>query len=142
MPTSKKSVKRGLKTHPKAHIITWIVFLTLVFGLILGYFIARVNYMHKITMISVLFSQRSTELNTIKAKMGMMNKVLKEGGKVWVVKNGEVVLVEKEITLPDGTIVMANGKYMKSGQSPMMLKEGQAIDLNGNIVTEEEQIQF
>jgi ribosomal protein L16/L10AE len=138
-----KAVKKKTpKTHPKAHVITWIVFIALIGGLVLGYFVAQQKYMHRIGMISVLFSQRDTELNQIKSRLGKMNKVIKEGGKVWIMKNGDVVLLEKEVTLPDGTLVMASGKYMKPGEAAMMLKEGQAIDLNGNVVVEQQEAQF
>ena len=49
------------------------------------------------------------------------------------VKDGNLMLIEKDITLSNGTIIMADGNYMEKGKSKAMLKEGERVDMNGNI---------
>lgn len=139
MAKARKTVTRTPKVHQKAHLITWVVFLALFLGLAGGFFVAQANYMHKIGLISIMFSQRDSELNMMKSKMGKMNKVMVEQGEVWVMKDGAVMLLEEELTLPNGTKIMPNGRYSKPGESVMTLEEGEAMDLNGNKVTQEQQ---
>lgn len=122
----------------KAHVITWVVFLALILGLVGGFMIAKAKYMHKIDLISVMFSKRETERNQIKSKMGKMNKVMKQSGEVWIMKDGNVMILEKEFTLSDGTKVMPSGRYMKPEQNDIMiLQDGEGLDMNGNLITEE-----
>lgn len=67
----KKTTRRaGVKhLHKKAHVITWVVFLALFLGLAGGYLIAKAKYVNKIGVISIMFNQKDSELNELKAKM-------------------------------------------------------------------------
>jgi len=139
--TKKTTAVRAQKVQQKAHMITWVVFLALIIGLVGGFMIAKEKYMHKIGLISVMFSQRDSELNEMKYKMGKMNKVMVEQGEVWVIKDGTVMVLEEELTLPNGTKIMPNGRYEKDG-TVKVLEEGQALDLEGNFVPQGEKVEF
>ena len=58
--------------------------------------------------------------------------VMKDG-KVMKIKDGKFTTLDKDVTLSNGTVIMKNGSYMK-GENKMMLKEGELIDLQGNVV--------
>lgn len=58
--------------HKKAHLLTWVVFLALIIGLVGGFLFAKAKYMYRIDLISVMFSQRDSELNEMKAKLNKM----------------------------------------------------------------------
>ena len=58
--------------------------------------------------------------------------VMKEG-KVMKIKDGKFTTLDKDVTLSNGTVIMKNGSYMKNGETKMMLKEGEHIDLQGNV---------
>ena len=43
-------------------------------------------------------------------------------------------MMEKDITLKNGTMIMSNGNYMKKGEAKMTMKEGQHMDMMGNMI--------
>ena len=57
-----------------------------------------------------------------------------KNGKMMCVKDEKMTLLENDTTLTNGTIVMSNGNYTRKGETKMMFKEGQHMDLNGNVV--------
>lgn len=61
------------------------------------------------------------------------NGYMIKDGRMMQVKDGNLMLIEKDITLSNGTIIMADGNYMEKGKSKAMLKEGERVDMNGNI---------
>jgi hypothetical protein len=138
------SVRKTSGTHPKAALITWIVVGALVLGLVGGYFFAKIKYGYYNYLISVMYSQRDSELNQMKSRLSHMNGVFRVGGKMMIMKEGAVSLMTDEMTLSDGTKVMPNGKYQKPGADTMMLQNGQAMDMNGNIIAtdDENRVEF
>jgi len=59
--------------------------------------------------------------------------VMMKNGKIMMVKKGEMTLLDNDITLANGTKIMIDGAYIKSDGTRMMLKEGQHIDMDGNV---------
>lgn len=56
-------------------------------------------------------------------------------GKMWMMKDGKTMPMTKEMTLTNGTTVMANGTVkMKNGKT-MTMKNGDKMDMNGNMMT-------
>lgn len=70
---AKKKTQRASSKAPKMHhksmIITWIVLSALAIGLLAGFMVAKVKYMYRIDQISILFSQRDSKLNEMKAEL-------------------------------------------------------------------------
>ena len=58
-----------------------------------------------------------------------------QNGKMMVVKDGKVTMMEKDVTLSNGTVIMTNGYYMKKGGTKMMMKEGQHMDVYGYTIS-------
>ncbi len=58
--------------------------------------------------------------------------VMKES-KMWQIKAGEKSEMTADVTLLNGTIVMANGTVKKTDGQAITLKNGQFVDLEGNI---------
>ncbi|MFN0188748.1 MAG: DUF6799 domain-containing protein [Bacteroidia bacterium] len=58
-----------------------------------------------------------------------------QNGKMMVVKDGKVTMMEKDVTLSNGTVIMTNGYYMKKGGTKMMMKEGQHMDIYGYTIS-------
>jgi hypothetical protein len=61
--------------------------------------------------------------------------IVMQNGKVMQTKNGQTSVLNQKITLSDGTQIMADGTCIKKDGSKMTLKEGQRMDLSGNVVT-------
>ena len=58
---------------------------------------------------------------------------LMKDGKMMMVNDGKFTMMKRNITLPDGTVVMTDGNYMKKGGTKMMLNEGDHLDMNGKV---------
>jgi len=54
-------------------------------------------------------------------------------GKMMMVNNGKYTIMFKNVTLPEGTVVMSNGYFIKKGGPKIKLKEGEFIDMEGNL---------
>ena len=139
---TKKATKAPSKkppvSHAKSALITWIIVIAIVVSLAGGYMIAKVKYTHYISQISVMFSEKDTELNKMKAKMNEMNGVMKVGGKMMIMRDGKVSMLTEQITLEDGTVVMPNGRYQKPEGEKVMMQNGEGFDLKGNMMSEDE----
>jgi len=57
-----------------------------------------------------------------------------KNGKMVIVKDGKITSMEQDITLPDGTVIMRNGSYEKKNGVKRTLKEGEHVDMMGEIV--------
>ncbi|WP_296622174.1 DUF6799 domain-containing protein [Marivirga sp.] len=61
------------------------------------------------------------------------NGYIFQDGKVMKVKNGEMTPLNEDVKLINGTVIMSNGYYMKEGESKMKFKEGEHMDMSGEI---------
>jgi len=57
-----------------------------------------------------------------------------KGGQMMCVKDQKMTLLKNDTTLTNGTLVMANGDYVRKGETKQMFKEGQHMDLSGKMV--------
>lgn len=62
------------------------------------------------------------------------NGYMMKDGRLMQVKDGNLMLIEKDITLSNGTIIMADGSYQVKGKSKVKLNDGEHIDTNGNLM--------
>ena len=65
---------------------------------------------------------------------GMMKDcVMMEDGKMMVTKNGKNMMMDKDMTMTNGTMVMTDGTVkMKNGKT-MMMKDGDHMYMNGKM---------
>lgn len=77
----------------------------------------------------------SAQIDSTHQKMGMkMKKVFAmKDGKMMVMKGDKSKVLDKDITLPNGTQIMKDGKVMMKDGTSAMLKEGEMIDMEGKI---------
>lgn len=59
--------------------------------------------------------------------------VLMQNGEIKKVENGEMTILNEDMTMSNGTIVMTDGNYTEVDGTTKMLKEGQHIDMDGNL---------
>jgi outer membrane lipoprotein-sorting protein len=60
--------------------------------------------------------------------------VIMLNAQMMLVKNAKLSILDHEMTMSDGTRVMCDGNYIKNDGTKLMLKEGQHIDMFGNII--------
>ena len=59
--------------------------------------------------------------------------VMMQNGKIMMVKNGQLTVLDHEMTMSNGTKIMGDGTYIKKDGTRIKLKDGQHIDMSGNL---------
>lgn len=67
------------------------------------------------------------------ADKSLSDGVMMQHGKIMMVKDGQMSVLDHDMTMSNGTKVMSDGFYTKKDAAKMMLKEGQHIDMSGNM---------
>lgn len=63
--------------------------------------------------------------------MAMMgDQITMKDGKVMVLRNGETVPMEEDVTMADGTRVMRNGQVLMANGTARMMREGETITMD------------
>lgn len=55
-------------------------------------------------------------------------------GKMMQIKNGKMTLLDKDVTLSNATVITRNGHYTKKGGINTPFKEGEHMDMMGNMI--------
>jgi hypothetical protein len=87
-------------------------------------------------LISFAHAQEK-KMDKMNSKMGMKHKmkdcVMMEDGKMMVMKGGENMAMDQDMTMTNGTMVMTDGTVkMKSGKTTK-LKNGDCVMMNGMV---------
>jgi len=61
--------------------------------------------------------------------------VVMKNGTMMTIMNGKMSKMERDMTMKNGTKVMTDGTIVKKDGTKMMMKEGQQVDMSGNIST-------
>ena len=59
--------------------------------------------------------------------------VLMQNGKMMKVKNGQLSSLDNDFTMSNGTKIMSDGTCVKKDGTKMTMKEGQHMDMSGNM---------
>jgi hypothetical protein len=65
------------------------------------------------------------------------DKVMMKDGKMMVERNGELMLLEEEIVMKDGTRIMVNGQLLMADGTARMLREGESMYLDDEMTDRE-----
>ena len=57
-----------------------------------------------------------------------------ENGQMIIIKNGKKMTMDTDMGMPNGTLVMKDGTCMLKNGSKISLKEGDRMDMNGNMM--------
>jgi hypothetical protein len=60
--------------------------------------------------------------------------VVMSEGTMMVVKNGLKMMMDTNITMTNGTVMMIDGSYTLKDGSRMLMKEGDKMDMDGNLM--------
>ncbi len=85
-------------------------------------------------MISEGFMQMKEDTRSY-IKDIVLDKIVMKDGKMSIQRNGSITNMDKEMILLDETKVMTNGTIQRKNGTKMTLKNGEAIDMNGQILS-------
>ena len=90
------------------------------------------------TCTTAAVAQDSTKSATPKTEKSheMKDCVAMKDGKVVVMKGTNVTVLDKDLTLPNGTTIKADGSVKMADGTAMQLKEGEALDMEGKLIKE------
>ena len=57
--------------------------------------------------------------------------IMMKEGKLWVMKDGKTMMMEKDMTMSNGTMVSTAGNVTMINGKTMMMKNGDSIDMDG-----------
>lgn len=75
-----------------------------------------------------------TGMNHDKMDMSQCTGVAMVNGKMMMEHNGEMQMMDQDMTMKNGTKVMTDGTCIKKDGTKMMLKEGQHMKISGEMV--------
>ena len=111
-----------------------IIFVALLIAFGGGFLFARARYKPQIIELNKMVMERDANISAMVADA---NKIMMKDGKMWVVKDGVATEMTTDMTMKNGTKVMMGGKMM-SGDKATELKNGDSIDMDGNMMMKKE----
>jgi hypothetical protein len=85
-------------------------------------------------MKKLFLSLLATALLVVPMVVRAADGYVMQGGKVMMIKDGQTMLMEKEMAMPDGTKVMPDGTVTRGNAKKVKLVNGMMVDMNGNII--------
>ena len=108
-----------------------VVIIALLAAFAAGYFAARAKYKPQLVELSKMVSDKDEAMQKMKADA---NRIIMKDNKMWVVEQGMVREMDSDIILSNGTKVMSDGKVITSDDTETMMKNGDAIDMEGKMM--------
>lgn len=105
-----------------------VIFGALAFAFAGGYLVARAVYKPQLINLANMVAEKDVKMQKMKADA---NRIIMKDGKMWMVENGMVSLMDSDIVLPNGTKVTSMGKITMENGEESMMKNGDAIDMEG-----------
>ncbi len=85
-------------------------------------------------LMLVLCFTASNSFAQTKSKSAMMSdRCMMKDGKMMVMKNGETMPMEKDMTMKNGTKCMTTGECTMKNGKKMMMKEGDCMEMSGKM---------
>jgi len=104
----------------------------LIIGFVGGYTVAKVKYIAKIALISVMLSDKDTQLQDLKNRP---TEIMMERNTMMEMKNGKIIPMTKQVVLNNGEQVMPSGVVIKPQGDKIILKNGQGMNMDGVMTT-------
>ena len=108
-----------------------VVLIALLAAFAAGYFVSRAKYKPQLVELSKMVSDKDQAMQKMKADS---NKIIMKDDKMWVVDQGMVREMDSDIILSNGTKVMSDGKVVMSDGTESMMKNGDAVDMEGTMM--------
>ncbi|MFO7369034.1 MAG: DUF6799 domain-containing protein [Bacteroidales bacterium] len=87
----------------------------------------------KMSLVNMNNNQNQNLLNN-PVGISLPDGVTMQNGKMMMVKNGQTTILDHDMTMSNGTKVMSDGTCIKKDGTKLMMKEGQHVDMSGNMM--------
>jgi hypothetical protein len=109
-------------------------------GVVLDFFFQRRTIILQITISIAVFRSATPipyrkEVRTVEMKPDM---VMMKGGKMMVMRHGEMKPMDMVMTMPNGSKVMMDGTIMMADGTTRMMMDGEAMTMDGEMTTMED----
>ncbi len=99
----------------------------------------KLLFLFALLAMGFVLHAQDTSMNKMDNKAGKMHHKMKDcvmmkDGKMVVMKGGQTMAMDQDMTMSDGTVVTKDGTVKKSGGETLTLKDGQCVFMNGKIV--------
>ena len=84
-------------------------------------------------MMVVCLSSNQVNAKNHSGPKKMKDCCMMKGGKMYCVKDGNKMPLESNMVMKNGVTCMPNGEYMDAVGDKKMMKEGEMMDMNGNV---------
>src|SRR5579862_2917818 len=74
---------------------------------------------------------QDSKMDDAKMDHKMKDCVMMKDGKMMTMMDGKTMVMDKDMTLKNGTVVMTNGMVKTKKGKTMQLKDGESLDMNG-----------
>jgi hypothetical protein len=81
--------------------------------------------------ISLGTMAQDAKMDDSKMDHKMKDCVMMKDGKMMTMMDGKTMMMDKDMTLKDGTMVMTSGMYKNKKGKTMQLKEGECLTMDG-----------
>src|SRR3989344_1500134 len=96
-----------------------------------GYFLARAKYKPQLVELSKMIINKDQAMEKVKSNA---NKVMMKDDKVWIVENGMARMMDSDTMMTNGDKVLQDGTVVKTDGTKTILKNGDAVDMNGRMM--------
>ena len=109
-----------------------VIIVALIVAFIGGFLIARAKYKPQLVELTNMISDKDAAMQQMRSNE---NKIQKKEGKMWIIENGMAKEITTEVVLVNGDKVMVDGTVIKSDGTSTKLTDGESLDMNGNLVS-------
>ena len=93
------------------------------------------SFLTLLFIITIFFNSLKVQAQSMKDTVSKKDCCMMKNGKMMHMKAGKVELMEREMTMKNGTKCMANGECITQEGEKIIMKEGECIDIYGNVST-------
>lgn len=96
-----------------------------------GYLVARAKYKPQLVELSSMIIEKEQAMKEVEANA---NKLMMKDETMWVVEEGMAREMDADMMLSSGTKIMQNGRVIRPNGEEVVLKNGEAVDMKGNMM--------
>ncbi|HEV2339586.1 MAG TPA: DUF6799 domain-containing protein [Patescibacteria group bacterium] len=116
----------------KTMIIVTVI--TLFVGALFGYEIGKAKYIAKMALVQGGLMQQLEDVKLQVQAVRMQSGFIMKGNSMYVINAGQMMLMDKNMTLKDGTEVTTTGQVMMKDGTTLLMQNDQALTADDKLI--------